>query len=256
MIKLTGIALALAVLAGPALADTIVAPGGPGDAQGPAPIRYYGNTGSEVQQIYSSTFFTGPTQITGLSFRAYPGATPGFFSNSVSVSNLIITASTTALSAYENAGLQPSTLFSANLGDAAATVFSGALTLTTAATGTGPQPFDYTINFTNSFLYNPAAGNLLLDFLIPNGATVSGSSFGFLTFDNANDNNDGVRSIVNINGPGPSGVLDTSAAITQFSTAGVSAVPEPSVWALMIGGMLMAGSALRMQRRSRVRVRA
>jgi hypothetical protein len=255
MNKLVGIALAMAVVSGPALAGTIVTPGGPGDAQGPAPIRYYGSTGSQVQQIYSSTFFSGPTQITGLSFRAYPGAAPsGFFSNSVSVSNLSVLLSTTAVSAYENAGLQPNATFAANLGADATTVFSGPITLTTAATGTGPQPFDYTINFTTPFLYNPTSGNLLLDVLIPNGATVSGGGFGFLTFDNANDNNDGVRSIININSPGPTGFVDTSAAITRFTTAG--AVPEPSVWVLMIGGMMFAGGALRVQRASKVRALA
>ena len=238
-----------AMVSGPALADTvIIAPGGGGDAQGPAPLRYFGSGGSEVEQIYDSSFFGGATVITGLSFRAYPGASPSFFSgNSVTVSDLTVRLSSTAVSANENSGLQPSTTFAANLGPDAATVFSGAATFSTAATGTGPQPFDYTLTFATPFAYNPQAGNLLVDFLIPANATVSGAGFGFLTFDNRNDNNDGVRSIVNINGPGPTGVLDTSAAITAFHTTGlaVGGVPEPAAWALMIAGFGLTGAALR-----------
>ncbi|THD65046.1 PEPxxWA-CTERM sorting domain-containing protein [Phenylobacterium sp.] len=256
---LSGLILAAATLAAPAFADTVVvAPGGAGDAQGPAPLRYYGSGGGQVEQIYASSFFAGPTEITGISFRAYPGSAPGFFTgNSVTVSDLDVQLSSTAVSANEASGLQPSTTFAANLGANATTVFSGAATLTTAATGTGPQPFDYTLTFTTPFAYNPASGNLLLDFLIPSTATVSGSGFGFLTFDNANDNNDGVRSIVNISdGASATGALDTSAAITEFHTTGFAnvggGVPEPASWALMILGFGLTGGALRARQASRV----
>ncbi|WP_372785405.1 PEPxxWA-CTERM sorting domain-containing protein [Phenylobacterium sp.] len=250
MKMLTAILLAAGLAAGPAFAGTIITPAGPGDAQGPAPINYYGSGGSQVQQIYDASYFAGPTQITGLSFRAYPGAAPsGFFSNTVNVSNLTVALSNTMVSANEASGAQPSTNFAANEGANLTTVFSGAVTLSTAATGQGPQPFDYTVNFTTPFLYDPSGGNLLVDFLIPQGATVSGSGFGFLTFDTANDLNDGVTSVVNLQGPGPAGTLSTAAAITQFHTASAAAVPEPASWALMIGGMLMTGGALRARRR-------
>lgn len=250
--KLSSIVMLATLLAAPpALATTIVAPGGAGNAQGPAPLRYYGAGGSRVQQIYDASFFSGPSTISGLSFRAYPGAAPsGFFSNSVSASDSLIRLSTTAVSANEASGLQPSATFNSNLGADATTVFSGALTLTTAATGVGPQPFDYTITFANPFLYDPSAGNLLLDFLIPVGATVSGGGFGFLTFDNANTLNDGLRSVVEINSGGATtGFLDTSGAITAFDVTSVAgAVPEPGAWSLMIGGFLLTGAALRARR--------
>lgn len=243
--------LGAALIASPALADTVVVPGGPGTAQGPAPLRFYGNSGSRVQQVYDSSFFSGPLQIDGLSFRAFPGAAPsGFFSNSVSVSDILVRLSTTAVSANEASGSQPSATFASNLGADLTTVFSGPLTLTTAATGVGPQPFDYTINFDTAFMYDPSGGNLLLDVLIPVGATVSGGGFGFLTFDNANLNNDGVRSILDINnGAAAQGFIDTSAAITAFNTT-TGAVPEPATWALMIGGFMLTGSALRARRRT------
>jgi len=259
---IVGLILAAAAISAPAFADTvIVAPGSPGDAQGPAPLRYFGAGGSETQQIYAASFFSGPTSITGISFRTYPGASPSFFSgNSVSVSDLTVRLSSTAVSANEASGLQPSATFASNFGADLATVFSGAATFTTAATGVGPQPFDYTLTFATPFTFNPGAGNLLVDFLIPGNATVSGSGFGFLTFDNANDLNDGVRSIVNINGPGPTGVVDTSAAITEFHVAGLpgagGAVPEPASWALLIGGFGLTGAALRRRRGQLARVTA
>jgi hypothetical protein len=251
---IVGLIFAAATAAAPAFADTvIVAPGGPGDAQGTAPLRFFGAGGSEVEQIYASSFFTTPTLITGISFRATPGSAPGpFAGNSVSVSDLIVKLSSTAVSANEASGLQPSATFAANLGADAATVFSGAATFTTAATGKGAQPFDYTLTFATPFTYNPAAGNLLVDFTIPADATVSGSGFGFLTFDTANDLNDGVSSIVNINSPGPTGVVSTAAAITEFHTAalatGVGGVPEPASWTLMIAGFGLTGAALRRRR--------
>jgi hypothetical protein len=250
---LKSIIIAASLAAAPAaFADVIVAPGGAGNAQGPAPITYFGATGSRDQQIFASSFFTAPVSISGISFRTYPGAAPSFFSGStVNVSDITIRAAITSISANEAAGLQPSANFAANLGSAFATVFTGPLTLTTAATGAGPQPFDYTINFNSPFAYDPAAGNLLLDFLIPVGATVSGSGFGFLTFDTANTNNDGVRSVSSIfNGAATAGVLDTSGAIVAFNvTAIAAAVPEPSSWALMISGFGLAGVALRRRRR-------
>ena len=248
MSKLVALAFVASICAVPAFAGTITTPGGAGDAQSPTPLNYYGSGGSQTQQIYSSSFFTGPTTITGVSFRAYPGAAPSFFfSNTVSVSDLIVSLSNTSASANENAGAPPSATFASNVGSNATTVFSGAITLATAANGVGPQPFDYTVNFTTPFSYDPSAGNLLLDFLIPTGATVSGSGFGFLTFDTANDLNDGVFSVVNIgSGSDAAGTLSTAAAITQFHTG--AAVPEPGVWAFMMAGVAMTGGALRRRR--------
>jgi hypothetical protein len=249
MKKLALLILAGGLLAGPAFAGTVTAPGGAGDAQGPAPLRYYGSGGSQVQQIYDSSFFSGPTQISAISFRATPGAAPSFFfSNTVTASDLTVALSNTGVSANENSGLQPSTTFASNEGANLTTVFSGPITLSTAATGVGAQPFDYTVNFTTPFIYDPKAGNLLVDFLVPSTATVSGSGFGFLTFDNANNLNDGLRSIVSIQGTGPDGALDSSGAITQFTTAAISGAPEPTTWAMALIGVLFTGATLRSRR--------
>lgn len=231
-----------------AMAQQVV-PTGPGNAQGPAPLRYYGSGGSHVQQIYSSGSFTGPQSISAISFRAYPGAAPsGFFSNTVNVSDIIISAGTATASGNDTSGL-PSDVFANNLLNPSV-VYSGALSLTTAATGTGDQPFDYTIMFDTPFLYDPAAGSLLLDFLIPGSATVSGSGFGFLTFDTANTIDDGVYSVVDIfNGNATSGTLSTAGAITRFTSADAGAVPEPATWAMMLMGFGAVGVGMRRSRR-------
>jgi hypothetical protein len=65
------VAIAWLVLASPALATTLIVPGpATGNAQAPTPFNYYGSSGSRVQQIYASSFFTGAELIDGCSFRA------------------------------------------------------------------------------------------------------------------------------------------------------------------------------------------
>lgn len=238
------IAVAALVLASPALATTLIVPSpATGNAQAPTPFNYYGSAGSHIQQIYASNFFTGAALINGFSFRAYPGAAPSFFfGNSVDISDVVIKLSTTAAGTNESGSL-PSATFADNLGSDATMVFSGALDLSTAATGTGPQPFDYTVSFSQPFMYNPADGNLLLDVTIPSGATVSGAGFGFLTFDTVNTIDDGIYSVVNISdGGATSGTLSTAGAITAFSVSS-AAVPEPSTWLMLVAGFGILGAA-------------
>jgi hypothetical protein len=239
------VAIASLVFASPALATTLIVPGpATGNAQAPTPFNFYGSSGSRVQQIYDSSFFPGDELINGFSFRAFPGAAPSlFFGNSVDISDVVIRLSTTATGANESGSL-PSATFADNLESDVTTVFSGALHLTTAATGTGPQPFDYTVSFSQPFMYDPADGNLLLDVTIPSGATVSGPGFGFLTFDTVNTIDDGIYSVVNISdGGAASGTPSTAGAITAFSVSS-AAVPEPSTWMMMVTGFGILGAAM------------
>ena len=240
----------------PTYADNLIvgptsAASSPGNAQGPAPIRYYGSGGSHVQEVYSSAFFEGqgPQLISAVQFRPYPGASPsGFFSDTVNVSDIQVRLSTTGM--LDESGTPLSATFAGNLGADIQTVYSGALSLHTAATGTPVRDFDYTISFQTPFLYNPAQGNLLLDFVIPTTATVSGSGFGFLTFDTVNTLNDGIYSVVDINnGASLTGFADTSGAITRFVSTSVSAVPEPETYAMMLAGLGILGFVARRKKR-------
>ena len=246
-------ALMIAIMPAPAFATTVLAPGSVGNAQGPAPLTYYGSTGSRVQQVYASSFFSGPISLTSVSFRAYPGATPsGFFSNTVNISSLSVKLSTTARG--DETGSTLSSVFNNNIGSNVATVYQGALTLSTAATGTATQPFDYTINFQNPFLYDPSKGNLLLDVNVL--GTVSGSGFGFLTFDTVNTFNDGIYSVLDIsNGAATNGTLSTAGAISLFGGNLVAAAaPEPATWGMMILGFGVVGTAMRRRQKLATRV--
>lgn len=240
--------LALAITPAPAFAETILAPGTAGNAQGPAPFRYYGSGGSRVQQVYSSSFFFAPISLTSISFRAYPGASAGVFSsNAFSISNLVVRLSTT--SRGDETGNTLSSTFASNVGANVTTVYQGALSLATAATGIGPQPFDYTITFQNAFAYNPSMGNLLLDVNVL--GAVSGGGFGFITFDTVNTLNDGIFSVVDINnGAATTGTLSTAGAISLFGGTLAAAVPEPATWAMMLLGFGMIGASMRYRRRS------
>lgn len=252
LLRSTVVPAAFALLAAMPLAahaDLVTdAPGGAGDAQGPVPLRYYGSGGSHNQIVYDASYFsnfTGPREITAIALRTYPGAS--FGSNTVDVSNITIQLSTTGKGGNET---DPANLLSANftdnLGTDAATVFSGALTLTTLVPGT----FDYVITFDTPFLYDPTMGNLLLDAMIPTSATVSGGGFGFLTFDSTNDLNDGLYSVVELNnGDATSGTLSTATPITRFfSDSAAAAVPEPMTMSLLGAGLLGMG-AMRRKRR-------
>ena len=64
-----------------------------------------------------------------------------------------------------------STLFSENHGSDKTTVFDGPLVLSTQATGPadGPRDFDYRFELERPFFYDPSRGNLVVDFIVPDG---------------------------------------------------------------------------------------
>src|SRR5258708_6053711 len=70
------------------------AAGAIGDAQGPAPLRFYGTGGARTQELYDHSFFSAPESITDIVFRPTSFPAGLFFGNTVTVSDLQITLST------------------------------------------------------------------------------------------------------------------------------------------------------------------
>jgi hypothetical protein len=68
-----------------------------------------------------------------------------------------------------------SMVFAENAGLDESVVFDGTLVLDTAATGPpeGPRAFDYTIELTQPFFYDPSEGNFLIDFMSLSGSDQS-----------------------------------------------------------------------------------
>ena len=235
------LAVLATVLAAPAFAIDTVTPLNPpsGQAQTPAPFTYRGTTGSRVQQVYAASFFSGAQTLTSLAFRSTPGSR-----NGADYGNVIIRLSSTTFG--DESGTPLSATFADNIGANVTTVYSGALSFAAAAT----DGFDYIVNFTDGFLYDPAAGNLLLDVLIPTGTSVTGPGFFLASYDAANAFNDGVYSVSDIfHGDATTGTADTAGTITRFTGTPVAgAVPEPASWALMIGGFAAIGGAARRRR--------
>ncbi len=234
-----------------ASAAVIVSPPGngvAGNGQGDAPFARVGDTdGNRYQQIYSSSFFAavGPMQsITDIAFRPKQGAFGTFIGSTLTISNLIVQLSTTTRNADTDFPNGLSGDLALNPGADATTVFSGPITLTTTRRlfDTGIANFDFLITFQTPFLYRPGSGNLLLDVIIPAGATVSSNGNNFPQLDSFTDgfpSRDGTASATDAN------LLDgitvgsnsTTGVVTRFSS---TAVPEPATL-FAFGGLALAG---------------
>ncbi|MBM6578280.1 PEP-CTERM sorting domain-containing protein [Microvirga sp. SRT01] len=229
--------------ASPAFAADIVTitpnPAPSGQAQSPAPFTYRGTSGSRTQQVYASSFFSGPQMLTSLAFRSTPG-----FRNGANYASVNISLSTTMFG--DETGTPLSADFSSNIGSDVTRVYQGAISFAAPTT----DGFEYIVNFENAFRYDPSMGNLLLDVTIPVGSSVDGPGFFLASYDTANSFDDGVYSVNSVfDGAATSGIANTAATITQFTgTALAGAVPEPDTWALMIGGFGVVGGAMRRRR--------
>jgi hypothetical protein len=112
------------------------------------------------QQVFAASefvFLSQPAFITKISFR--PDAIFGR-PFSATIPNIQIALSTTSARVD-----RLSATFANNIGADETVVFTGALSLSSAFTGsaTGPKDFDISINLQTPFLYDPSLGNLLLD---------------------------------------------------------------------------------------------
>ncbi|HEX8323587.1 MAG TPA: PEP-CTERM sorting domain-containing protein [Tepidisphaeraceae bacterium] len=245
---------AVASLPASTFAATVVAPNAQANTLGNGQdndTRFFSRTGDtdgqRYQQIYDAGQFAvlGTTEnITGIALRAKTGGFffPGIFGPTVSVSNINISLSTTQRNSSIDGTNPISNVFADNIGADAKTVYAGALTVTTPTAGT--TDFGYVITFQTPFAYSKGSGNLLLDVLIPTGATTTESgSNGYNRPDTQTGDalgataNDGIASAFGATAAGTLGSNSTTGLVTQFTT---SAVPEPASLGLIGGAMLMA----------------
>ena len=157
--RLMAAAIVSAAVAAPTLAGFVVVPGAntatEGDLDNTFPYLPGGTM--RYQQVFNASEFSafgGPQTITDIRYRL-DGSDRDAFSQTQP--NVQIGLSTTAAAA---GGL--SSTFASNVGADATTVYNGSLTLASAG-GSPLAPFDIVISLSTPFVYDPAAGNLLLD---------------------------------------------------------------------------------------------
>ncbi len=124
------------------------------------------NPNFRIQEVYGSQHF--PTQgmiITELRFRPDSYYGQAF---TATVSNIQFNLSTARVNPD---GMSPT--FASNVGLDDTVVFHGALSISSQFTGAAGEPkaFDIAVRLTTPFIYDPAAGNLLLDIRNYTGAT-------------------------------------------------------------------------------------
>jgi hypothetical protein len=130
-----------------------------------------------LQQVYDRSLFPAvPIEVSGVRFRRDAAVEP-FGSQAV---RLRVTASATASVPDGLSGV-----WEENLGEGAQVVYDGVLVTSSLNVGEAgmPAPFDIEVPFERSFLYDPAAGNFLLEFVVTEGA-------GLVVVDSSNEYDD------------------------------------------------------------------
>lgn len=178
--------------------------------------------GTRYQQVYSASAFAGPIDITGITFFRSPQ-----FGGPLNTGSFDLYLSTTSAAVD---GLN-TTDFDANLG--APTSYFGTFVIG------GLAPAELTFSG-NSYSYDPAAGNLLLDLRV-GAMTYNGIGQGAFFVARSSAPGGNYSRAQNFGTDNVGFGLDT-----RFEVAGVSTVPEPSTLALAAGGLaLLAGVARR-----------
>jgi hypothetical protein len=199
------------------------------------------NNSVRYQQVFSASQFpssTGPLMITQIAFRP---------DGSVTDPSLIIRFDSVQidLSTTSRTPSTLSTLFASNVGADDTTVFNSFVFVNAPVTGPPGGPKDFTVAFAlNPFIYDPSAGDLLLDVrAIESGGGISAP------FD-AESNN---PFTAHLDAPDISAASGTSFAtglVTQFQ---FTPVPEPSTLVLGSLGTLLVGVGARWRQRRSVR---
>ncbi len=191
----------------------------------PFNIDRFGHASMRYQQVFDSSEFStlsGPSLLTQIAFR--PDSSDGSAFSSL-LASIQINFSTTAGSPDAL-----SSTFATNVGSDDMVVFNGPLALSSAdiAGPGGTRAFDIIINLTTPFLYDPAAGDLLLD--------VRNFAGGLTTQFDAHVSGDSVSRVWVGNVGSSTGSPDTLGLVAQFT---FESVPEPGTLALLALGLLV-----------------
>jgi len=191
------------------------------------------NNSVRYQQVYSASQFpssTGPLMITQIAFRP---------DGSVTDPSLIIRFDSVRidLSTTSRTPSTLSTLFANNVGADDVMVFNSFEFVNAPVTGPPGGPKDFTVTFgLNPFIYDPSAGNLLLDVrAFESGGGISAP------FD-AQSNNPFTAHVDAPSISAASGSPFATGLVTQFQ---FTPVPEPSTLVLNSLGVLLIGVGAR-----------
>lgn len=121
---------------------------------------FFGYAGTDYQEAYASSDFSGPVDITAIDFFLGSGFTGSLYSGTYTLSFSIIS---------NNIGSLSSTNLAGNIGTGN-TVFD-------VANLSGSAPSVLTFTGTSPFLYDPTQGNLLLDISVANGKGGSNAAY-------------------------------------------------------------------------------
>jgi hypothetical protein len=199
-----------------AQADTVLAENGPHVVFNAIPFSSLSGTG-RYQEVYSSSLFSGPVQITSLAFSP---------SDSALYSANVELRMTTTMVGVGN--LSPN--LDSNFIIPLTTVYSNP-TFSENVTG-GSETFSLVFNFTNSFVYDPAQGNLLFDLLI-SGQNVA------LSFSRC-----GAGSILS-RAWDTAGFGNNADGVGLRTLIGYEPIPEPGTFVLLGSGLIGLATALR-----------
>ncbi len=152
-----------------ASADTMVAPGNMATSDATLGSGVLRASSYRSQSVYGASHFPPGIALIITELRYRPDRFYGA-AFSTTIANLQVNLSTTA---RDPDGLSPT--FANNPGFDDTVVFSGALACSSAFTGpaNGPKDFDIVIPLATPFLYNPAAGNLLVEIRNFSGSTAA-----------------------------------------------------------------------------------